>query len=65
MTISLVTQPGRKLWLLFRGQELLVSVEDYSFPKYENYTALGLNADEQHLVAEHNGMPVQLSLIHI
>ena len=60
MTISLVTQPGRKLWLLFRGQELLVSVEDYSFPKYENYTALGLNADEQHLVAEHNGMPAQV-----
>ena len=57
MTLSVVTQPELKLWLLFRGHELLVSVESSAFPLYPHYDALGFVSDEQHVVGEHEGRP--------
>ena len=60
MTLSVVTQPELKLWLLFRGHELLVSVESSAFPLYPHYDALGFDSDEQHAVGEHEGRQVHV-----
>ena len=56
MTLSVVTKPEPKLWLLFRGHELLVAVDDFRFPQHEHYAALGIIADEHHAVGELHGL---------
>jgi NAD+ diphosphatase len=56
MTLSVLTQPEFKLWLLFRGSELLVNVESSDFPQYPHYDVLGLSSDEEHRVGEHRGL---------
>ena len=60
MTLSVMTQPELKLWLLFRGHELLVSVESSAFPLYPHYDVLGFDSDEQHAVGEHEGRQVHV-----
>ena len=60
MPLSGVTQPELKLWLLFRGHELLVSVESSAFPLSQHYDVLGFDSDEQHAVGEHEGRQVHV-----
>ena len=46
-----------KIWFAFRGQELLVRIEERTaaLPSAEEWAALGLSAEEPHLVGELRG----------
>ncbi len=46
-------QSDAKIWLLFRGNELLVTSEDLTFPCYNHYDVLGVTALEHHRVGVH------------
>jgi len=53
--ISSNVQPDLTLWLLFKGQELLVSVEDFSFPKHLHAE---FQLEQQHLVNDGSGRTI-------
>lgn len=63
MSLSVVesSQPDAQVWLLFRGHELLVAVDDFSLPVHHHYSAWGLVAQEQHQVGDYQGKPVTVA----